>query len=215
MTHRTLWYFTDCVCAWCYSMAPNMERLMDEFGDRIKLRLVSYGLCPAERAIVLRPESREGFKKELNRIETRTGVAFGQAFRNLIEQDGLVFDSHPASKALALLRRTQSDDTLSFLHAIQRSVYEDGHLPGDEAMLKEHLLRFGITEEVFKRDWNSEELEDDTYDDYDLTMERDINIVPSLLVPDEPNAPRFCSGFIRYDLLKQRVSDWLDRQAIV
>ncbi len=194
-------------------MAPNMERLMDEFGDRISLRVISYGLCPAERALTLHPEGRERFKKELTRIETRTDIAFGKAFHTLIEQDGLVFDSHPASKALALLRRSYPDSSLSFLHAIQRSVYEDGLLPGDETMLKEHLLRFGIPEGIIQRDWDSEELEDDTYDDYDLTMERDVNIVPSLLVPDEPDTPRFCSGFVRYDVLHQRVSDWLSKKA--
>ncbi len=209
MSRHELWYFTDCVCGWCYSMAPNIERLLEEFGSRISLRLINYGLCPAERALTLHPQGRERFHKELTRIETRTGAHFGQAFRELIERDGLVFDSHPASKVLVLLRREQPERVLSFLHAVQRSVYEDGHLPDDEAMLKRHLLAFGLSESLLDSLTDDEGLEDETYDDYDLTMERDINIVPTLLVPDDPDAPRFCSGFVRYEVLRQRVSDWL------
>lgn len=122
---KTLIYTFDPLCGWCYGASATIAALACMPG--IQLRLLPSGLFSGEGA---RPMDH-GFAAYAwandQRIERLTGQRFTERYRNQVLADRQqMFDSGPATVALAAVALTAPERELEALKAIQQARYVDG-----------------------------------------------------------------------------------------
>lgn len=117
-------YLFDPLCGWCYGASPMLHRLSETV---TVVTLQPTGLFAGSGA---RPMDA-GFAAYAwtndQRIERLTGQRFSPAYRSqVLEAEGSLFDSGPATLALTAVALTEPERELEALAAIQAGRYVEG-----------------------------------------------------------------------------------------
>ena len=92
---RTLWYFADPMCSWCWGFSPVISVIKDVYADRLKVALLLGGLRPGTTE-PMTAALREEILHHWQAVQRRTGQPF--LFENAMPA-GCVYDTEPPSRA--------------------------------------------------------------------------------------------------------------------
>mgnify|MGYP006288054891 FL=1 len=113
-------YFANPMCSWCYGFHAGFAAAL---GARISACSVTVALG------ALRADTeplRDEQKAYLREAWTQVAAASGRPFAfDLLERDDLVYDTRPASRAVAAVRTAAPARTLAYLGAVQTAFYRD------------------------------------------------------------------------------------------
>ena len=114
-----IWYFADPMCSWCWGFSSVVSRLKQHYVDRIKFALILGGLRPYTQEAI-----SEDLRKEIlhhwQQVKKMTGQEF--KFEGAME-DGFVYDTEPASRAVVVVGESCPDLTFDYFTAVQRAFY--------------------------------------------------------------------------------------------
>lgn len=120
--NKTLHYLFDPLCGWCYGASPALSALAGIAG--LQLRLWPSGLFSGDGARVMDEAFATYAWSNDQRIERLTGQAFSARYRsNVLGNRQQMFDSGPATVALAAVALTEPARELAALKAIQQARY--------------------------------------------------------------------------------------------
>lgn len=140
-----LLYFANPMCSWCWGFAPAMRAVCERWpGLRVTVALGSLGADRASRPMDAR--DRAFVRSHWERVREVSGQPFDLAF---FERERFVYDTAPASRALALIRSRYPDLALAALHRIQELFYARNVDVTDPARLREIAGEFGVDNETF------------------------------------------------------------------
>ena len=115
--HKVI-YFFDPLCITCYSFETVISRLVKKFSSDFYFDILSGGMVTGNRVGPL-SQKTDYLKKKIAAIENTTGVKFGDAYKNVLEEGTMVSDSEPPSIAFNVFKSFRPDLRFQLAHGIQ------------------------------------------------------------------------------------------------
>eukprot|EP01130_Rhizamoeba_saxonica_P008272 TRINITY_DN3345_c0_g1_i2.p1 TRINITY_DN3345_c0_g1~~TRINITY_DN3345_c0_g1_i2.p1 ORF type:complete len:212 (+),score=39.79 TRINITY_DN3345_c0_g1_i2:203-838(+) len=198
-----LYYFGDPMCSWCWGFAPTIEQVRQQFKDQFDVKLVIGGLRPGQKEPV--DTSTKNF---LTNCWTQVNKASGQPFNfGLLERNDFVYDTLKPSLAIVAVRQLADEDTaLEFYHDVQKAFYQHNHDTNDINTYIQLLPKYGIDAETFRNLYASDDLRDDTYNDFAIARSFLISGFPALALVDGEIKRKVSSGWQSYDMLEPKIN---------
>jgi len=183
VTDRTLIYFADPMCSWCWGFALVIDAVRERWGDAAPIRLVMGGLRPG----TIEPMAEKA-KSDLQGHWTHVTEASGQPLtQGGMANPGFVYDTDPAARATVVARRAGMDLALSFLHGAQRAFYAEGRDVTQPEILADIAAGLGLGRETFLGDLASEETKQETWRDYAISRGAEVTGFPTLIAGPRPD----------------------------
>jgi len=144
-----LYYIFDPLCGWCFAFGEEMDKIADQYGSQMEIRVLSGGMITGERVGPL-SESAEYIKEAYKTVEEQTGVEFGRPFLDHLYNDGShIFSSLEPSIALVVMKELAPEHALDFAHDLQKAVYVDGLPPAEFESYASYAENYGVSREEF------------------------------------------------------------------
>lgn len=171
MAKPTIFYVYDALCGWCYGFGPVIEKFQDNYGDRVKLEVLSGGMVVGSR---VGPFSNMAnyIRQAVPRLTEITGVQFGEAyFTQVLDKGTYISNSEPPAIALSILKEQAAEKPITLAHRLQKLQFVEGH---DLNRVETYLplaAAYGLDAETFKQKFAS--------DDYRFKAQQEFQLVQS------------------------------------
>ena len=183
MGDRQLIYFADPMCSWCWGFAPVIAAIQESFADTLPIRLVLGGLRPGETT-PMTDEARDRLRDHWGHVTEASGQPFGAT---ALSTPGFIYDTDPAARTVAVIRRHAPGRELDALHALQKAFYADGADITDLAVLAEYACEFGLDADAFMTEMESEEAIQAAWHDYAIAQRAGVTGFPTLILGPSPD----------------------------
>ena len=204
---RHLLYFADPMCSWCWGFSPVIERVAEEFADRLPVRVMMGGL----RAGTTEPMSdrdKDTIKNHWGHVQEASGQPFDFAF---FERDGFVYDTELACRGVVAVRRLDAAKALPFLGRVHRRFYALNHDVTNVDELAEIASEIDIDPDDFKASYDDIETEHETKADIWYAQSSGVTGFPTLLaVEDGKAAGAVTIGYRPWSDIGPVLEKWLD-----
>lgn len=170
-------YFADPMCSWCWGFSPAIAAIEQEYGEALPVRLILGGLRP----YTTEPMDRETMQQRRSgwaRVAEASGQPFDPAF---FDRDSFVYDTEPASRAVAVIRRRSMADALEAMRRIQRAFYAERQDVTQTDVLAAIAESMGFERAAFLEDFESEAARAETRQDFAISQQVGINGFPTLI----------------------------------
>jgi putative protein-disulfide isomerase len=201
MNPPLLWYFADPMCSWCWGFSPVIETLRGEYRDRLKIALVLGGLRPGETA-PMTAAGREDILHHWQQVHERTGQAF--RFENALPED-FVYDTEPASRAVATIGGLDPALIFPFFKAIQGAFYAEGRDVTQAEVLAELATALGVDSHAFLRAFDSDAARARTQAHFKQARQAGVRGFPTLILQRGERLDRVVDGCLPLDLTRKEL----------
>ena len=189
-----IYYIFDPLCGWCYGFSPVIKKLEEQFGEEISFETICGGMVLGERVQPI-AHMRDYLKEAIPRLEEMTGVKFGQAYMDILEEGKLALSSEIPSIAMLVFKSMSIKSPVTFASALQKELYEKGHnlnlLENYESLVKE----FNIDWEVFQEKMKSESYKQKAYEEFKISSQMGIQGFPSVVFQTGKEAYLIARGY--------------------
>ncbi|MDX6749141.1 DsbA family protein [Geminicoccaceae bacterium 1502E] len=172
-----LLYFANPMCSWCWGFAPVMRELGERFQGRVNVT-VATGSLGERQSRPMREKDKEEIRRHWQHVAEMAGQPFDMAF---FEREGFVYDTAPACRALAVVRRHYPTLALPFLTRLQERFYARNEDVTDRTVLQSAVGEFGIDAQDFTREFAAPELAQEVAREWQTTAELGVTGYPTLL----------------------------------
>ena len=141
-------------------------------------------------------------------VEKSTGKSFGEGYnKNVLENNSVVLDSFPGSKAVVIVQKIKKEVAFRFLKKIQDAFFVDGKDMNNIEVYKEIAESFNIPKEEFEKDFNSETIRQQTFECFDKSNSMGVKVFPTIVLVEEDNKTTIISeGFSSFEDLDKMLS---------
>ena len=203
-----LWYFADPMCSWCWGFSPVIESVRDAYRDRIKIALVLGGLRPGETA-PLTAAGREELLHHWHQVHARTGQPF--RFENALPE-GFVYDTEPASRAVATVGGIDPALIFPLFKAIQRAFYAEGRDVTRAGVLADLAAGLGADRQAFLQAFDSEAARARTQAHFRQARQAGVRGFPALILQQDTQLHSVSTGCQPLDTVRAALDRWLTTQ---
>lgn len=201
-----LLYVTDPMCAWCYGFTQVIRRLRALWHGRLTVEVIAGGLHPYATEPISR-EHKERLAVSWHRVQERTSLPFNYS---LFLNEGFVYDTEPACRALHVVRRLRPALTLEVLRALHSAFYADGLNLADPQVLAGVVRPFGIRESLFFALFESEDVIEETEKEFEFAEMLGVSDLPSVYIEGGMGPELLVKGFCQLDELEERLLQHLE-----
>jgi len=188
MPDARLLYGYDPLCGWCYVFRPSIDAVAEALPD-LEIDLVMGGLVVGPRAQPMR-RARDYLVGAMATAEARSGVRFGDAFRNgLLLEDDYTMDSVTTCRAVVSARALGDARTaFAFAEAYSHAIYHDGRKPDAPETLRALAHDVGLDGDALVAHWSSPAAERATAEAFHHARSLGVDSYPTLLRSDPDGA---------------------------
>lgn len=198
---KTLLYFADPMCSWCWGFSPVVEKIRKDFGNLVPIELILGGLRPNETQ-ALDKKLREEILHHWHAVHDRTGQPF--LFDNALP-DGFVYNTEPASRALVAMAEIQAESVLFLLKDIQSAFYAEQQDVTNDSVLLRLLDSYEVDHQQFKTLYQSDNIKTVTQSHFRRTYEYGVRGFPTLVFQNADELTLLSHGYQPYENLKQTI----------
>ena len=138
---KTLHYFFDPLCGWCYAVAPLIDAASRV--PKLVLEMHAGGLWP--EAVSPTPEMRGRIRSADARVAQLTGQRYGSAYLDgWLADPTTVLESRPPTAAWLAVCAVAPEQGLAMLQVIHKAHYEDGRRVVEHEVLADLAASIGI-----------------------------------------------------------------------
>ncbi len=153
---RTLYYFHDPMCSWCWAFAPVWQEVRESLANDIELKYVLGGLAP-DSDQPMSDEMQHKLQQTWRRIEeTVPGTTFNF---NFWEDCQPRRSTYPACRAVLAAKILENDKEQAMISAIQHAYYLQAKNPSDVEVLAECAQDIGLEKESFTKQLQSKQVD--------------------------------------------------------
>lgn len=200
-----LYYVYDGLCGWCYGFSPTMNDFANNHQEELEIEAVAGGMITGDRIGPIGEVLSFLTKEDFERVETYTGVKYGEQFMNGLLKDGkATFTSIPSAVALAIFKEQKPAKQIAFAGKLLKAVYFDGMEPTDYAAYGELAAEFGLNAADF-----TTKMEDAKYlalakKDFQLANDLGVNGFPTLVLEYQGQRVIMARGYTPAEQLEQQ-----------
>lgn len=177
------------MCSWCYGFAPEITELKKALPE-YEFKLVLGGLRPG--GTETNEDLGEFLAHHWKDVEKRTSQPFNY---EILKDSNLVYDTEPACRAVVTARNLKPEIELDFFKAVQSSFYVDAKDIRDTETYVTLAEQFKIDKEVFRKEFESEEMKYATKADFQLSSEMGVRGFPSVVMNHDGKLYMIANGF--------------------
>jgi putative protein-disulfide isomerase len=203
---RTLWYFADPMCSWCYGFTPAICAIEDAYGDKLALRLILGGLRPGNTE-PMDAKLRDMLLHHWHEVQQRTGQPF--KFEGAMP-DGFVYDTEPPSRAVVAAGEIDRAVMLPYFKSIQYAFYAEQQDVTQPDVLAAIAVEEGIERQKFLALFNSGDVRERTQANFYETQRLGIRGFPAVVLQDDEGATLLALGYQPFEELKPAIDKWLE-----
>jgi putative protein-disulfide isomerase len=197
-----LYYIYDALCGWCYGFSPIIKKFGDEHREEFTINVLSGGMISGDRIGPI-GEVAPYIKTAYKDVENACQVKFGQAFlKDVLEPGDAVFTSIPACKAMVAFKQIAPEYQIGFAHTLQKAIYYDGLLPGDESIYPKLAALHKVDEATFSSTYHSEKTKEAMQFEFDLIKSWGVQGFPTVVLEKDEKLIAITRGFISYAQLE-------------
>ena len=201
---RTLFYFADPMCSWCWGFSPVMETIVRAFPD-LPVSLIMGGLR-AGNTQAMTPELREYVLQHWRDVQRRTHQTF--RFENALPV-GFVYDTEPACRAVVSMIALRRRAAFAYLRALQRAFYAEQQDTTQEDVLISVARDFDVDEAAFRAYFESDDMRARTLRHFAFAREVGVRGFPTIILGDSRGYRLLTSGYRAFDELRTEIEEWL------
>ncbi|MDB5195888.1 MAG: DsbA family protein [Flaviaesturariibacter sp.] len=208
-----VYYCYDAYCGWCYGFSPVINKIADEFKDRVDFDVLSGGMILPETPTHFGTMAKY-IQSAYKQVESLTGIQFGPDFLwhvNNFEETDWYPDSTMPGIALCIFKEYHPDRAIEMASDLQYALnYEGRDLTDGEAY--RHLLeKYNIPSADFYTKLKSEEYKDKAYYEFALCKQLQVKGYPCVLMQvTDSKFYLLAQGYTDYDTLKRRIDKVLE-----
>lgn len=208
-----IYYCYDAYCGWCYGFSPVIQRIAEEYKDRLSFEVLSGGMIPAENPRHIR--TMAGFiSKGYKRVEELTGIQFGPDYLWHIfnpEESDWFPHSEKAAIAMCIFKEIHPDRQVEFAADLQYAHHFEGRDLTDNEAYRHLLLKYGIGAEDFYTKLGSGEYREKARYEFALCQQLQVTGFPAVLIQAGDTKFYLVSrGYTPYEDVKARIDRILE-----
>lgn len=198
----TLHYFTDPLCGWCYGFSSSMKQFYEAHKHELDLEIVCGGMVKGEHEKPI-GDMAPYLKKAYKRVEETTGVQFGEAFLQTLDDGTTFYSSVPSSIAMVVFRSYQTGFDLEYLADLQKAIYYDGIDPADQSHFAKLAAEYGLDQRAFEAKMQEDLYKQETYSDFSVTQQFKVGGYPTLILHARDEYFLLTKGYSKTDQLEK------------
>jgi putative protein-disulfide isomerase len=203
---RTLFYFADPMCSWCWGFSPVMRAITESIGVRASVRLVVGGLRAGETR-PLDEKAKAVLRHHWEEVEQTTGQRFSFSF---FDREGFVYDTEPACRAMVVMRSFAPEATLAYLEAIHKAFYVENRDVSDPSVLADTAKTFALDPAAFIALFEAPEIIEATLADFRAVASAGVTGFPTVILRSGEGFSLLTAGYQPFEALKPQLDRWLD-----
>ena len=174
---RTLYYFYDPMCSWCYAFKPVLKRLRENLPSDIAFVPVLGGLAPDTENTM--PESmQQRIQQTWKQIEKKVpGTCFNYGFWNKCRP---MRSTWPACRAVLAAEHLAPGTAEAMNNQIQKAYYQQAKNPSLHRTLVDCALDIGLPSAEFEKLLSSKIIEQALQQQLKITQDFSVNSFPGL-----------------------------------
>lgn len=201
---RTLWYFADPMCSWCWGFAPVIESIKDTYRGQLKVALILGGLRAGNTEPVT-PAFREETLEHWRNVQEMTGQ--GVTFEGALPE-GFVYDTEPACRAVITVADLKPDLTFSYFKSVQAAFYTE-HQDVTQPMTLAALADPYIQTPRFLRQFDSPEIKQRTAQHFAQARRVGVRSFPTAVLQQSDDYALLTQGYRPFLELQRDIDAWL------
>lgn len=203
---KSLIYFADPMCSWCWGFAPVIQQVRDTFED-LPIQMFMGGLSPGNTQI-MDEASKQEIRKHWQHVQQASGQPFDFDF---FKRTDFIYDTEPASRAVIACFRMDSSKALAFLKHLQQSFYQFNlDITSPEQLLLQ-AQTFGLEKDEFKRLLNDPETSRITQLSFDYARHLKVSGFPTLIGQTPVAHTVLTRGYQPYFQIEENIKRWLNQ----
>ena len=203
-TKATLIYVGDPMCSWCYGVAPELNKVVDQLEDGVELQLLMGGLRPYNTQTV--KELGSFLKEHWEHVEEKSGQAFGYG---ILEDSTILYDTEPPSRAVLIIRKMKPEKEYAFFKAVQKAFYLDNQDMNQVATYLPLVEAIGINAEVFRKAFESEEMKAAVRRDFETAAEMGVRGFPTIILKKGEQYHLIANGYAKSETMLATIKELL------
>jgi len=203
-TTATLIYVGDPMCSWCYGVAPELNKVVDQLGDRVDFQLLMGGLRPYNTQTV--KELGSFLKEHWEHVEQKSGQAFGYG---ILEDSTILYDTEPPSRAVLVVRKMKPEKEYAFFKAVQKAFYVDNQDMNKLATYLPLVEAMGLDSAVFSAAFNSEEMRAAVRHDFETAAEMGVRGFPTIILKKGEQYHLIANGYAKGEVMLSTIEEVL------
>ncbi|WP_051312924.1 DsbA family protein [Sporocytophaga myxococcoides] len=172
-------YVGDVMCSWCYGFSPEITAVKEHFKDEVDFKLLNGGLRPNTKE-PMDAEMKKFLRQHWKEVTKATGQPF--SYNMLADSSKFVFNTEPAARAVATVRKLKPGSEFEFFKRVQNSFYVKNRNTSDINTYLELLPEFNIDRESFKESFNTEQMKQSVAGEFKQAESLGVSGFPAVLL---------------------------------
>ena len=195
----TIIYVGDPMCSWCYGFAPEITEVKNHFKN-YDFKLVMGGLRPNGK------EKIDGMSDFLKEHWSHVHEASNQPFKyDILKDKDFIYDTEPSCRATVVARTMKPEVELDFYKAIQTAFYANNSNTNEIETYLSIADQFGLDKAKFEELYISEEIINQTKEDFELASSMGVSGFPAVVVSVNGKLTLVCKGYMKADQLIKNI----------
>ena len=209
MNENSLVYVGDPMCSWCYGFGVPLQKLLQQLPG-VPLAVVLGGLRAYNKEVM--PDAlKSTLRHHWSEVTKRSGKPFGTG---QFDQEGYIYDTEPACRAVVTIRTHAAEHTPAMYHAVQHAFYAEGRDITQTSVLADVWQELVDSEQVgdvvfsrnaFMEAFESDTIKTQTRNDFAMVQQWGIRGFPALIAVVNGEAQLVANGYMEADEMLQRV----------
>ncbi|WP_020527546.1 DsbA family protein [Flexithrix dorotheae] len=195
-------YVGDPMCSWCYGIANELDKLVGEYQNRAKFRIVMGGLRPHTQE-PMDGETKKMIRHHWEEVNKRSGQPF--KYDLLAEDTSFIYDTEKPCRAVVVVRNLKPESAFSFYKDVQSAFYAenmDTNIPGNYVSIAE---KHGISSDEFLKGFSTEEIRKETYEDFVWAKQVGVTGFPTVIYKYEDTLYAVALGYNSFENMKKTI----------
>ncbi len=202
-----IYYVMDTMCGWCYGFSDVIIKIQEKYKEIYDFNILPRGMWTGDNVKTMDNSLGAYIKDHNSKIEQLTGKKFGEGFnKNILKNEGVVLDSFPGAKAVALIQRLKKDAAFSFLKNVQEAFFVKGKDTNNLETYIEIAERFDISKEEFEKEFLSETLTQETFKYFNMVASMGAVSFPTIIVVEGDKGRIISQGYNKFEELDKILS---------
>lgn len=206
---RTLLYFADPMCSWCWGFQPAMEKVRARIDGIADAVIFTGGLRPfTDHAMTDR--DKDAVRNHWDHVHEASGQPFDYDF---FERADFTYDTEPACRAIVAARRLDPGFAFPMLNRLHQAFYAENTNVTDSATLADLAAEVGIARGDFEIAHTAHETREETLADFHYAQRSQITGFPTLIGITEGARPSVLTiGFQPWEGIEPALEAWLAQE---